>query len=438
MFLWDFEALAFERIQVLKILEQATKQAHKVHSIEWRKAVLKFLREHKILRYVKLIESSGSDQADVDQQTRHEDVVAHFTLRFAYCRTRELQDWFIQRELELFKLRYDSLSSDGVESFMKTTAFNLPAISDEVKNKVMSGLIQSTLGYTAEEIRDSDFCKVPFNKAFSLIKSMSVYVREGYAYVPRKELVFCVMSSYEENLNAGLRLAKIRLPSMKDDRVTALLNQLNVSSCLSHTSSTETFTAESLPELLQSFPPCMKSLYDIIKEKHHLKHHGRLQMNWFLKAIGLPLEEAIKYWRGEFCQLIDEDTFNKNYLYYIKHAYGTVGGKFNYKPLDCNQIISASTGPGEYHSCPFKMWDTETLREVMLEFGISQEGSSEIADSASEGNYQEACAQCFKHLHNGRSSKDAIISHPNEYFAESREILTDPFTDPDPDNGVDE
>ncbi|GLV35857.1 DNA primase subunit 2 [Carabus blaptoides fortunei] len=358
MFLWDFEALAFERVHVLQILEQATKQTHKVHSVEWRKAVLEFLREHKILRYVKLIGSSGSNQADVDQQTRHEDVVAHFILRFAFCRTRELQDWFIERELELFKLRYDSLSPDGVESFMKTTDFNLPAISDEEKNKVMSGLVQSTLGYTVEEIRNTDFYKVPFIKALSLVKSMSVYVHEGYAYVPRKELVFCVMLSYQENLNAGLRLAKIRLPSMKDDRLTSLLSQLN--------------------------------------------------LNWFFKAIGLPLAEAIKYWRGEFCELIDEDTFNKNYLYYIKHANGTVRGKFNYKPLDCGQIISTSTGPGEYHSCSLKIWDAETMREDMSEFGISQDGSSEIADSASKGNYQKACALSIYITY--ILSKNALIS----------------------------
>ena len=32
------------------------------------------------------------------------------------------------------------------------------------------------------------------------------------------------------------------------------------------------------------FPLCMKVLFDKLKEEHHLKHQGRLQLQLFLKA----------------------------------------------------------------------------------------------------------------------------------------------------------
>jgi len=50
----------------------------------------------------------------------------------------------------------------------------------------------------------------------------------------------------------------------------------------------------------KSFPLCMKSLHDVVAKEHHIKHFGRLQLGLFLKGLGVPLEEATKFWRGHF------------------------------------------------------------------------------------------------------------------------------------------
>jgi DNA primase large subunit len=44
----------------------------------------------------------------------------------------------------------------------------------------------------------------------------------------------------------------------------------------------------------------MKTLYNVVVKDHHLKHFGRLQFGLFLKAIGVPMDEAIKFWRINF------------------------------------------------------------------------------------------------------------------------------------------
>ena len=93
-------------------------------------------------------------------------------------------------------------------------------------------------------------------------------------------------------------------------------------------------SAAQLPLLAkQSFPLCMQSMYHRLHQDSHLKHYGRLQLGLFLKArgqapfnastlplrhvpssavtmtsvlvrmlqgVGLPLEEAMKFWRAEF------------------------------------------------------------------------------------------------------------------------------------------
>lgn len=44
----------------------------------------------------------------------------------------------------------------------------------------------------------------------------------------------------------------------------------------------------------------MRNLHEALKANHHLRHYGRLQYLLFLKGIGLPLEESLKFWRTEF------------------------------------------------------------------------------------------------------------------------------------------
>lgn len=62
----------------------------------------------------------------------------------------------------------------------------------------------------------------------------------------------------------------------------------------------------------------MSNLYQGLKADHHLKHGGRQQLGLFLKGIGLPLSEALDFWRSAFARRTPPDKFNKEY-YTLTH-----------------------------------------------------------------------------------------------------------------------
>ncbi len=53
-----------------------------------------------------------------------------------------------------------------------------------------------------------------------------------------------------------------------------------------------------------------------------------LQYGLFLKGIGLSLQDAIRFFRGEFTRgPVDVDKFDKEYVYGIRYNYGQEGKK---------------------------------------------------------------------------------------------------------------
>jgi DNA primase large subunit len=73
----------------------------------------------------------------------------------------------------------------------------------------------------------------------------------------------------------------------------------------------------------------MRYIQDSMTREKHLKHGGRLQYGLFLKTIGLPVDQALLFWRREF-SILTEDKFQKNYAYNIRFNYGLEGKRVNY------------------------------------------------------------------------------------------------------------
>lgn len=88
-------------------------------------------------------------------------------------------------------------------------------------------------------------------------------------------------------------------------------------------------TADMIDSLVKRHAPmCMRNLHESLQDKGHLRYYGRLQYNLFLKDVGIPVEEALLFWRRSF-RSISDDKFNKEYKYNIRYDYGFEGRRVN-------------------------------------------------------------------------------------------------------------
>lgn len=199
--LLEFEELALERLQLLRIIEQTTQKGLQIYSDAWRESIVSELHRNQLKKYLKLVTLDHSDDPRC-LEARRADHISHFILRLAYCRTEVLRRWFLSRELEWFKFRFLQLSAESIGDFLKLNNLTYTPISDEEKRKYYDELCSSTA--KAYVIDGLNFYKVKFLEVPSLVKSRRVFVSKGYAYIPHFELITCILGSFRSSLNEAL------------------------------------------------------------------------------------------------------------------------------------------------------------------------------------------------------------------------------------------
>ncbi|KAF3430233.1 hypothetical protein E2986_05477 [Frieseomelitta varia] len=436
LLLTEFEQLAKERLRLLQHVENNAVRTD-LKTLEERKQNLSTALTKDGLKYYAhlLYAKSCNSPTETDLEYRRKDHISHFILRLSYCFESDNLSWFINQEVEFFKLRFSSLDKEGVEKLLNTHKIECQQITPEEKDKFREELHLSTSSARVKNIDVTEFYKVPFHKVTDLIRSRRVYLNQGIAFIPQADLVSLFASYFKKNLYDGMPEARMSVGRMYgDERITSCLKSLNnVADRISVVWTTDTTPVDKLDELSKtSYPLCMRILHESLKTHHHLKNSGRMQYGLFIKGIGVTMTDALSFWKTEFTKKIDSAKFDKEYAYSIRHTYGKEGKQTNYTPLGCPKIISSSVSAGEYHGCAFKHMDQNSLRQKLFNYGVPAailyiSAINEIADLAREQNYLGACTAYFKFIH--KRMPDKLISHPNVYFAESRVILANNGTE---------
>uniref|UniRef100_H2Z295 DNA primase large subunit n=1 Tax=Ciona savignyi TaxID=51511 RepID=H2Z295_CIOSA len=423
--LQEFETYAFERVQVLHFLDSLSVSAVK-NSTAYNEKLTEFLRKN--YPGFLLSTATGREVSDAELEWRRKDHISHFILRLAYCRSEELRRWFLDKELDLFKFRFLHESQSSIQQFLKLNNLSYEPISKEERTRYAAALSTSSYDMSEANVENSLFYRVPFVDVLNLVTSRRVFLFQGDAFVPQKEFLSIISTRYREHLSKALVMTSRALPQLdEDDRLLPILksfNQTAVTSAYDPKRNEGKVSITDLEELSKlSYPLCMRQTHVALKETHHLRHWGRMQYGLFLKAIGVTLEDSLKFWRQEMGKGIGIDKFDKQYSYNIRHNYGKEGKRTNYTPYSCMTIITKNPPSAQdHHGCPFKHTSSDLLRQKLKTYKAPSDSIDEIINLVKAQHFQIACGKYFAATHKMEESSFQV-THPNHYFDESQKIL---------------
>uniref|UniRef100_A0A915K9A2 DNA primase large subunit n=1 Tax=Romanomermis culicivorax TaxID=13658 RepID=A0A915K9A2_ROMCU len=288
--------------------------------------------------------------------------------------------------------------------------------------------------------RNSDSCSsnlcVPFTCALDLVAKRRIDLYKGYIILPVEQLTL-VLNYVFKRLDQKISNCMLILRNNKrvEERFRKLSQQFeglarnlfdpgrSIFSQSSASKSRFKITARDIPNIVNSFPPCGLHLHRKLEQKKRLKHHARIQYTLFLKEIGLPLNESIKFWAGHYskeCNFDGKSAYcscnhnwskdSKRYSYNIRHLYGLEGGKKNYAAHCCRAVQNKIISLGDDSGCPFKHFDTKHLSDFLTRnYGdsIDEMNLNEILELVQSNNFTSACSLLLSLLKN---EKGATVS----------------------------
>ncbi|GAB2297732.1 hypothetical protein Dimus_031819 [Dionaea muscipula] len=410
----DFELFALDRLRVLQGISDGLSRGKKPD--ELNKLVSDLLRTH--MRHPLVSEVANKD------------CISHFVLRLVYCRTEEMRKWFLSMETILFRHRFKLESFEAQRAFLAELDRPYKAVSgtefETLKEKLSQ--VARSIG---QNITNADvlFYKVPFEEVPELVSSRRVYIHKGHAYVAMNQVGSLVVTQFRSLLSKALILTNRKWTSTirekEKDRLTPIVEALCTSYLGPDYSKPNDNTELSLKEIDRvannSFPLCMRHLFAKLREDHHLKYGGRMQLGLFLKGVGLNLDDALAFWRAEFTKKVGPERFDKEYAYGIRHSYGKEGKRVDYTPYSCQKVISSNPGVGDHHGCPYRHFSEDNLKAALNKMGMSSRAMEDVLDRVRNKHFQLACTLVFEAIHG--TSCDSGINHPNQYFSESHKIL---------------
>jgi DNA primase large subunit len=417
----EFEDFALERLCLLRGIEQ--EKTRGFTGSELNERITKLQNKHMPLK-APVTKGEGGNE-----EFFRKDVVSHFILRLAYCRTEELRRWFLEQECNLLSFRIDKyLSSEERASFMAEQNMDYEEATANEKIDRRDKLV-GLCDVSSDDFANQKYFKVPFAKALKLVRHRDVYVEKGMAFVPVVHLVSIIVATFRANLSKALTEAHHMFETTvgTDTRIAPLLKNMNKQYTGKDFSKSEggleKLTADGVEHAAEyNMPLCMKNLHMALKRDKKLKHFGRLQYGLFLKGTGMEVDQSMRFWENWFGKIMGHDEFMKKYAYNIQHMYGKVGGRKSYTPYSCNKIIMGETpAAGQYHGCPYRHMGKDSLAKMLGGLKLGPKDVNKIVRETQDGHYQSACQSHFDAVHPGHQSMPevgdgAYANHPNAWF----------------------
>ncbi|XP_076644165.1 DNA primase large subunit [Halictus rubicundus] len=415
----ELEQWCVNRLRVLTLVEKILLRNYNKSAEEYVTMLISELESNGIHDFANLINTRNYNSHNgTEQHLTRNDCMSHFMLRSAFSFEDAKRQWFFRQETTLFKWRLSLLNENDMKTFMNINKLLYSTISQEEKQESKEDL---RMCYSEiENVENTTFYKIHFTSVIKPVQKRQIFLKDGIAYVPETKLFWLIVPEFKKILYKSFAHAReIASNTYGDERIIKILTLPNfINTQKFNYSKCNELSVIELDQLSRtSYPLCMRLLHESLRTKHHLRNGGRVQYCLFLKGIGLSLNNAIQFWKDELIQAVDEQTFEKEYKYYIKHLYGNIGKCANYEPFPCFKILNSTVGLKDDHGCPYKCMELHVLKNILSKCGLVRSDIDSIVQLSKEGRYLQACKTYYEATHNCIIEK--TFHHPNVYFAHS-------------------
>ncbi|XP_048477888.1 probable DNA primase large subunit [Plutella xylostella] len=341
------------------------------------------------------------------------DNVGHFMLCIItnLYQNRDFTKFFLKAETALFRNRLKSLSAYELRSFAKKIMQNLkkydflynPALKLICQHLILKHVSHHLCSEDHEESCGMFNIELNFHHCLPLVASRQVELQHGVATVPCGRWKTLLIIQFQKRLLQ--RILNKDIPHLRNDpRILEILQKIkNENFNFTSSASQNTLTSKDVDKTSIMFPPCMLNLHLNLRKRHRLSHDQRFYFSLFLKDIGMPVEEAIEFWRQEYrkdpsggscCHHWERD--EKKFIYGIRHMYGLEGARKEYSSVSCHRIQTNSNAGCE-GGCPFKSFDPPIMAKLLDTKALDTPGFlTEIHDFKRKGDHISSCLHYLK------------------------------------------
>ena len=367
-----------------------------------------------------------------------QEIGGHFLLRLSASTNQRISGWLVEVEGDLFEFRFmssinfdekinvlkDLYGEENVKTIQELNEFYQINIYRQFNlADVPSRRVRKYSDATRRDLYKR--IAIRFNKIPSVISAKKALLYKGWAVVRISEIRLTVKREFEKQISEVIKKSAVFVdedPNLADtikpvnQKITELAKSKRIEGSLSDfgfAGSKEVYTQ------VDCYPPCILDLVTILRDKGHLAHIENWQLGTFLKEVGMPIDEQLKFWYQTSVDNvgITFDEFVNRIGYQIRHIYGQTGGGIDYRSPKCKTCID-----GYY--CYFAHKKLEDISEdIKIRFKDKKE---EMIDSSIDdiskiivnNRFQSACARYFK-LHTGWTIKSGRINHMVQYSTQA-------------------
>jgi DNA primase large subunit len=187
--LTEFEKYGLDRLQCLLAIENVL--------LRYKEEQLSLV-DPVIQKHMPLYRSSVVNQVGVETllDQRRKDLISHYVLRLAYCKTIDLRNWFVKVETQWLKKKLQDATVDEREYVFQQSMGKWDTITFAEFVEIAIKRYGATVGKvdTTQYLKQyldldesAQFFKVPFESVADLVGKRKVVVIGGTAYLPSTE-----------------------------------------------------------------------------------------------------------------------------------------------------------------------------------------------------------------------------------------------------------